>query len=246
MIGKTAGNLRGEILLLRADASVAIGTGHVMRCLALAQAWQDAGGKVTFAMAQSTLPIKERVLKEKFTFVPIAAAPGSADDGNQLLTLARAQRPRWIVIDGYQFGEGYQRALKNEGFDVLLIDDNGREGIFAADLVLNQNMHANQGPALYRNQSRETYTTLLLGTKYALLRREFLVAGESRQIAPVGRKILVSMGGSDPDNATCRVMEAIERFEAERLEVALVVGEAIRTWRPSRTRRPSRDTVAAC
>ena len=38
-------------MLVRADATMAIGSRHVMRCLALAQGWQDAGGDVTLAAA---------------------------------------------------------------------------------------------------------------------------------------------------------------------------------------------------
>jgi len=208
------------MLLIRADASVAIGTGHVMRCLALAQAWQDAGGGVAFVMAESTPAIEERLRSEGVGLLRIDGAAGSDLDSEQLIALARPHNPSWLVVDGYKFGPGYQRALKDERLQVVLIDDNGRTGTYAADVVLNQNIHAQE--CLYKD--RETYTRLLLGTKYALLRREFVSVREPREFASVGHKLLVSMGGSDPDNVTCRVMEALEQVAIENLQVVVVAG----------------------
>lgn len=212
--------LSGEMLLIRADASVAIGTGHVMRCLALAQAWQDAGGQVTFVMAESTPAIEQRLRSEGVGLARIEGVPGSSFDGEQLIALARAHTPSWLVVDGYEFGTGYQRALRTEQLKVLLIDDNGCCGPYAADVVLNQNIHAEE--CLYQN--RASFTRLLLGTKYALLRREFVPPYKTREISSIGRKLLVSMGGSDPDNVTGRAMKAIEEVAVADLEVAVVVG----------------------
>ncbi len=212
--------LSGEVLLIRADASVTIGTGHAMRCLALTQAWQDAGGVVTFAMAESTPAIEERLRREDAGLVRIEGVRGSGFDGEQLLALARARGPSWVVVDGYEFGPAYQRTLKGERLRVLLIDDIGRNGPYDANVVLNQNIHAQE--CLYRD--RETWTRLLLGTKYALLRREFVSAYEPREVAPVGRKVLVSMGGSDPDNVTCRVLETMEQVVVEDLQIVVVAG----------------------
>ncbi len=206
--------------MIRADASVAIGTGHVMRCLALAQAWKDAGGGVTFVMAESTPAIEERLCSEGAGLVRIEAVPGSDPDSEQLIALTRNLCPSWVVVDGYRFGSGYQRALKNEQLQVMLVDDNGRSGTFSADVVLNQNIHAQE--SLYHD--RESYTRLLLGTKYALLRREFTSVKSSREIPSIARKLLVSMGGSDPDNVTLRVVEAIEQVAVDELQVAVVAG----------------------
>jgi UDP-2,4-diacetamido-2,4,6-trideoxy-beta-L-altropyranose hydrolase len=213
-------NLSEEMLLIRADASVAIGTGHVMRCLALAQAWQDAGGRVTFVMAESTPTIEERLRGEGVGLVRIDGVVGSDFDSEQFVALARSHGPKWVVVDGYEFGSVYQRALKNERLKVLLVDDNGASEAYKTDIVLNQNIHAQE--CLYKN--REANTRLLLGTKYALLRREFVSAKKAREIPSIGRKLLVTMGGSDPDNVTRRVMEAIEQVAVEDLEVIAVAG----------------------
>jgi UDP-2,4-diacetamido-2,4,6-trideoxy-beta-L-altropyranose hydrolase len=207
-------------LLIRADANVAMGTGHAMRCLALAQAWQDRGGRCIFVMAETTPAVEQRLRSEGAVLVRIEGVPGSDFDGEQVIALARTYGPIWVVVDGYQFGSGYQRALTDERLKVLLIDDNGRSGTHAADLVLNQNIHAQE--SLYGD--RETYTKLLLGPKYALLRREFISAKDPREISCVGRKLLVSMGGSDPDNVTRRAMEAIEQVAVAGLQVVVVAG----------------------
>jgi UDP-2,4-diacetamido-2,4,6-trideoxy-beta-L-altropyranose hydrolase len=207
-------------LLIRADASVTIGTGHVMRCLALAQGWQDAGGEVVLVAAEMPAAIEKRLGSEGVGLVRIEGVPGSDVDGKELIALARTHGPSWVVVDGYQFGMAYQRTLKNERLKVLVIDDEGRCGPYVADIVLNQNLHAQE--CLYRN--RETYTRLLLGTKYALLRREFVFACGDRKISTIGRRLLVSMGGSDPENVTRRVMEALDHVVIADLQVAVVIG----------------------
>lgn len=208
-------------LIVRADAGVEIGTGHVMRCLALAQAWRDAGGRVAFAMAQTTPAIRGRVADEADEIIEIASTPGSAEDALQTIAAATAQRADWVVVDGYHFAADFQRALKNSGFKVLVVDDHGHARHYFANLVLNQNLFASE--SLYSN--RDSNTLLLLGPRYCLLRREFAEWIEwKREIPPVGRRLLVTMGGSDPANVTTRVMDALRMVDVNELETIVVIG----------------------
>jgi UDP-2,4-diacetamido-2,4,6-trideoxy-beta-L-altropyranose hydrolase len=208
-------------LILRSDASIAIGIGHVMRCLALAQAWQDTGGKAVFAMAEISPSVRERLLAEGVEVISLAAQPGSREDARCAAKLACEREASWVVVDGYHFGAEYQAELKAAGLRVLFVDDNGHASHYAADLVLNQNAHAKESSY----PSREPYTRLLLGTRYVLLRREFELWREwAREVPAVGRKILITMGGSDPDNITARAIEALAHVRVEALEARVVVG----------------------
>ncbi len=208
-------------LLFRTDANIAIGTGHVMRCLALAQGWQDAGGHSTFVMADSTPAVEKRLRSEHVDFVHFAVSPGSASDAKQTTQLARQNGSSWVVVDGYQFGADYQRSLKEEGIQLLFVDDNGHAASYAADIVLNQNAHAETH--LYAHRS--PYTRLLLGPRYAMLRREFRAWREwSREIPQLARRVLVTLGGSDPENATLKVINALQQLKVDGLQVIALVG----------------------
>ena len=213
--------MRSQALILRADASIAIGTGHMMRCLALAQAWQDSGGVCVFVMADSTSAIAARLKAEYMELISVRASRNPLQELKAVAEIARHYSAKWVVIDGYQFDSEYQRALSRAGVKVLCIDDSGTVEHYSSDIVLNQNLHASR--ALYR--SREARTRLLLGPRYALLRREFSASRSfKREIPPRAHKVLVTMGGSDPDNVTLRIIEALNLSKSGDLQVTIVVG----------------------
>jgi UDP-2,4-diacetamido-2,4,6-trideoxy-beta-L-altropyranose hydrolase len=208
-------------LLIRADTSVAMGTGHVMRCLALAQAWQDKGGTVVMAMAEATPAIEERLRRESIAVVRLQALSGSQEDASGTVALARQRNATWTVIDGYRFDEAYQRVFKSEHLRLLLVSDDAQAMTHLADMILNQNGFAAE--EFYRD--RKPGTRLLLGTRYAMLRREFRNWREwKRKIPATGKKILVTIGGSDPDNFTLKVVEALATADSESIDVVVVAG----------------------
>ncbi len=208
-------------LIIRADASVNMGTGHVMRCLALAQAWQGEGGDCIFALAAAGPSVEKRLRTEQVEVFNINAPAGSQQDAAQLVELAGEHHASWAVVDGYQFSVEYQHALKSGGLRLVVLDDTGHSGAYVADVVLDQNAHAAE--KLY--QQRETYTRLLLGSRYSMLRREFKPWREwKREIAGVGHKVLVTMGGSDPQNHTLLVIQALQKIHLDGFEARIIVG----------------------
>lgn len=207
-------------LLVRADANEQIGTGHVMRCLALAQAWQEVGGAAHF-LGNVAPMLEARLRAEGMGTSQLNAVPGDSADAAQSIALAREMEAAWVVADGYQFDAANQQAIKEAGLRLLFLDDYGHASHYCADLVLNQNIYAH--PSLYAK--REPYTTLLLGTRYALLRREFWPwCGWQRKIPPVARRVLVTLGGADPNNITPKVIQALGLVRVSSLETVVVVG----------------------
>ena len=209
-------------LVFRVDGDTTIGTGHVMRCLALAQVWTDAGGKATFLLNTESPALEARLAAEGIEIGRVLAEPGSAADAAETVAQAKRVEAEWAVIDGYHFDADYQRRIKEAGLRVLFIDDYGHAGHYFAYIVLNQNIYADA--ELYEN--KESYTRLLLGTKYALLRREFLLSDRRRKISEKARKVLVTLGGGDPDNITSKIIEALRLTKIDDLEAVVVIGGA--------------------
>jgi UDP-2,4-diacetamido-2,4,6-trideoxy-beta-L-altropyranose hydrolase len=210
-----------ESVIIRADADARMGTGHLMRCLALGQAWKDAGGEVLFLTRCANGNLLARIREEGFSVCPLTDPASSLDDLRQEKEILRRHPRAWWVLDGYHFDPSYQLRLKTLGARLLVIDDMNHLPCYHADLVLNQNIHAVD--LAYSCPSGGT--RFLLGPRYALLRREFLRWKEwKRNIPKVAGKILVTLGGSDPDNATPKVVRGLRGMGLPGLEVSVVAG----------------------
>jgi UDP-2,4-diacetamido-2,4,6-trideoxy-beta-L-altropyranose hydrolase len=207
-----------SLMLVRADASSAIGSGHVMRCLALAKAWLHAGGSVCFLTAENIGALDERFALEDIRHERAVVKPGTPEDAEQTVQWARQLGASWIVVDGYRFKPDYIHQLKMSGVCVMVLDDDARFDFYEADVVLNQNIDAKAES--YRCAAS---TQLLLGAKYVLLRPEFLAEQPRRETAGVARKLLVTMGGSDPENVASPVVRALSRMEDD-FEAIVVAG----------------------
>lgn len=165
----------GAVLGLRADGGPGRGVGHVARCLALAQAWRDQGGPVVLATEALPDSWRSRYEAEGVTI----AAPGAVD------------ADAWVV-DGYDLGAEVARGRPH-----VRIDDRGATGDAGAALVIDQNLGAD--PSGYAQPADR----LLLGPRYALIRRELVVAAQEPRPGdrpgPAQRTVLVAQGGAPTD-----------------------------------------------
>jgi UDP-2,4-diacetamido-2,4,6-trideoxy-beta-L-altropyranose hydrolase len=208
-------------LLLRADGHAGIGGGHVMRCLALAQAWRDTGGRAVFATAALAPALRQRLLNEGIPYFSVGGVPGSQGDALETIAIGERCSAAVAVIDGYHFDARFRGPLHAAGLATVAIDDNGEVGQCADDIIVNQNLHA--AGDLYRYG--EGRSKLLLGTAYALLRREF-----RHGIRTAGckdgtvRNFLVTLGTADSGNVTSRVIAALKGLDLAGIEVRVVIG----------------------
>jgi UDP-2,4-diacetamido-2,4,6-trideoxy-beta-L-altropyranose hydrolase len=227
---------------IRTDSSAAIGTGHLYRCLTLADALRRNGASVCFISAE--LPGNLGVLPERqgFEVRRLTRPEGQGEDHAQprrrvhwtgiewaedaaqtKAALADAPLPEWLVVDHYAIDRRWESRLCPFAEKIMVIDDLA-DRPHDCDLLLDQNDLDPQGrryAGLVPGGCR-----ILLGPRFALLRREFI---EARGLlrARDGRigRILVFFGGSDPTNETEKGLEAIRMLGRRDIAVDVVVGE---------------------
>lgn len=208
-------------VLFRTDASTEIGTGHIMRCIALGEALQDIGSTVVFLVSANTPSLKRRLGEEQMDMQQLSAKPYGRDDAQETAEHAKKIAAEWVVVDGYHFDAAYQDTLKTTGMKVLFIDDGVHAKHYSADYVLNQNVDATKD--MYAERSEATH--LLLGTRYVLLRRAFrLQKPKERKKSAKTAHLLVTLGGADPANITSKVVEAVGNLPG--IHTTVVIGGA--------------------
>jgi UDP-2,4-diacetamido-2,4,6-trideoxy-beta-L-altropyranose hydrolase len=149
-------------------------------------------------------------------FLPLT---GDADLETTFSTMTEL-KASFVVLDGYHFDFEYQRALRAAGCRLMVIDDAVRLSHYETDILLNQNLGAT-----FLEYNCNPDATLLLGPEYAMLRREFSIWRSRLHTVPeTARKILVTLGGADPENVTLKVINALRQLEIGRLQIRVVAG----------------------
>ncbi|MEZ5670386.1 MAG: UDP-2,4-diacetamido-2,4,6-trideoxy-beta-L-altropyranose hydrolase [Alphaproteobacteria bacterium] len=206
----TAGTARA---IFRADASPAIGGGHVARCLTLADALREAGWQCRFACTEQTPDT-----------MPALAASGHGVD---LVAGTDASLPTGcgdadlLVVDHYRLDAAFERAHRDRAGRILAIDDLANRS-HDCDVLLDTT--PGRRAAAYAGIVPAA-TEFLLGPDYALLRPAFAAARRTR--LPLGRRplrrIVVGFGATDPDNLTAVALAALAAL-ARPLEVTVMLG----------------------
>lgn len=223
---------------IRVDASQQIGTGHVMRCLALAEVLSKEGWHACFLSRHMPATLRSLVQGAGHDSLALGSAPAN-DHANELAhshwlgtsQLADAQdsiqalsgrSPDWVVVDHYALDARWESALRRCGARIFVIDDIADRN-HDCNALLDQNIVASMNTRYDGKVPRGC--TQLLGPRYALLRTEFANLHESARPrgGPVER-LLILMGGADASNETEKAIRAVAGIEGPTFIVDVVVG----------------------
>lgn len=210
-------------LFFRADASVDIGTGHVVRCLTLADALRHNGVKISFICREDSGSLTGLIRSKGFDVYDIPAGIDMAADCQLSLEILKGQSPAadCLIVDHYGIDASYEAVLRQAAGKLMIIDDlaNRRHD---CDILLDQTYSLNKDR--YRGLL-PSYCAKLLGPKYALLRPQFLEARNNlRERDGQIKKIFICMGGIDFKNLTCKTLRAIKRLNRPEIHTDVVIG----------------------
>lgn len=223
-------------VLIRADASPTIGSGHIARCLTLARVLRGQGSHVAFACRQlpghrlqalsaegfATFALPERYPDEDPQQAIESMLPWQADIDALGLLLDDEAEYDWIIVDHYGLDYHWQTAARRWAHRIAAVDDLATRR-YSVDLLLNQNLSGlseNYAPLLPPG------CRTLLGPRYAMLREEFNCP--AIEINAKARRVLVNFGGFDAAMQTHHAMLALADFNE--LQVDFVAGADNPAW----------------
>jgi|SRR5690606_34939266 len=232
------------LVAFRADASVQIGTGHVMRCLTLADELARLGHHCLFICRDHEGHLGDLITSRGYDLILLPVCGNKSiemngngpdnyarwlgvewqEDARQTLDALTTCAPDWLVVDHYGLDAEWENTLANAVGNIMVIDDLANRPHDCA-LLLDQNVLDQAITKRYARLTRER-CTLLLGPKYALLRPEYAQLAKSLPKRDGGiSRILIFVGGSDPHHLTERYLSALTAPKFKHLFVDVVVGK---------------------
>jgi UDP-2,4-diacetamido-2,4,6-trideoxy-beta-L-altropyranose hydrolase len=218
-------------VVFRTDASLDIGTGHVMRCLTLAEALRERGAMCSFICREHPGNLLDLIRHRGFIAhalpfgrvhkmpqttaqnqiqLPHAAWLGEdwEVDARQSLSILMDSTVDWLIVDHYSLDDRWERTVRTQR-RMMVIDDLA-DRRHSCDLLLDQNLGRNN--ADYEKLVPPT-CKVLVGPQYALLRPEFSALRPyslaRRAASKKLKQLLITMGGVDKGNASCMVLDAL-------------------------------------
>jgi UDP-2,4-diacetamido-2,4,6-trideoxy-beta-L-altropyranose hydrolase/UDP-4-amino-4,6-dideoxy-N-acetyl-beta-L-altrosamine N-acetyltransferase len=228
-------------VVFRVDASLEIGTGHVMRCLSLAQVLKETGLNVEFIcrrhkgnlinmIRSKGFNVHELELFEKYK-VDIKLAESyllgatQQKDSYECINILKLHKTNWLFVDHYALDREWHSNLKPFSEKLIVIDDLSNRK-YQCDILLDQTF----------GRTKEDYLRLtpkgcklLIGSKYALLRPEF-ARWRSHSLEfrkkPKLRQILINMGGIDADNITGKIIKELDICQLPKnVNIVIIMGK---------------------
>lgn len=228
--------------IFRTDASLEIGTGHVMRCLTLADALRSRGIQCHFVCREHPGHLLELINQRGYrvTALPVfntdqpmvtetsshARWLGASWQADTEATL-RAIGPKpaqWLVVDHYALDTRWEQTLHSACHRLMVIDDLA-DRPHDCHLLLDQNL--GRAEKDYQNLT-PAHCVRLIGPTYALLRPEFGALRPyslARRQTAKFQRLLITMGGVDKNNATGQVLDALRVCALPQgLQITVIMG----------------------
>lgn len=204
-------------ILFRTDASVHIGSGHVMRSLTLAKALAS-NADITFICRAETGHLADLIHQQGFKVQLLAAdIPLTQNqDAHQTISCIDALYDL-LIIDHYQLAAEYETLLRPHCRHIMVIDDLANR-LHDCDMLLDQNLLPN-AELRYQDYVPQ-HCKQLIGPRYALLREEFYLQPQLTE----KNHLLVFFGGADADNLTSQTLLALQQLKFSACSVDIVIG----------------------
>lgn len=234
---------RIKAIVFRVDASIIIGSGHVMRCLTLADQIYQHGMEVYFICRSMPGNMCDLIQDKGYKVYQLSYNELSLDhtadggticprgdwqaDTTQMVDILNEINTthiiKWLIVDHYELDKKWEQQMRMFVDKIMVIDDLA-DRQHDCDLLLDQNLYMDMNTR-YTGLIPQG-CQLLLGPEYALLRQEFYdVKQEARIRGNTVRRILIFFGGSDPTNETAKALHALQLLNRKDIFVDVIVGK---------------------
>lgn len=198
---------------IRADCGAECGYGHVMRSLTVAQTLRRSGGvRPQFIMARNSdpTPVEAAGLEVRYL---VGSGLGTVE-----IMAGLSPEEELLLLDTYNVGSGDLKILRDAGYRVAMFDDGRRLESYPCDVVIDSAPEAASLP--YRGLPE---TVFCLGSRYFPLRDEFRRQRRREAARKSVETVVVSFGGSDHDDVTICVLDAMAEVKGD-FEIVAILG----------------------